>query len=160
MREQLRAADKEIRPNNVRTLAAQIDESLTEERLIARASSAFGLLALLLASIGLYGVMSCAVKRRTAELGIRMALGAGRGDILWMVSREVLALSALGIAGGVPVALASARLVANRLFGVEPSDPLALATAALVMTAVALLAGYLPARRASRVDPMVALRCE
>ena len=160
VREQLRAADKEIRPNNVRTLAAQIDESLTEERLIARASSAFGLLALLLASIGLYGVMSCAVKRRTAELGIRMALGAGRGDILWMVSREVLALSALGIAGGVPVALASARLVANRLFGVEPSDPLALATAALVMTAVALLAGYLPARRASRVDPMVALRCE
>jgi ABC-type antimicrobial peptide transport system permease subunit len=158
--ERIQLADRSLKPTNVRSLTAQIDDSLTQERLIATVSSGFGLLAVLLASIGLYGVMSYTVTRRTAEIGIRIALGAERRDILWMISREVLVLCIIGIAIGVPAALAVANLVTNLLFGVKPNDPLVIATAVFVMTGVALLAGYLPARRASKVDPLVALRYE
>jgi len=117
-------------------------------------------LALALASIGLYGVMSYAVARRTNEIGIRMALGAGNRRILGMVLREALTLIILGIAIGVPAALAASRLVTTMLFGLKAADPLTIASAIGVLAAVVLVAGYIPARRATKVDPMVALRYE
>jgi ABC-type antimicrobial peptide transport system permease subunit len=128
--------------------------------LIAQLVSFFGVLALLLACVGLYGVMGHAVSRRTNEIGIRMALGAKSQSILWMVLRETLILVVAGIAIGVPVALSAARLVSTQLYGLSAADPLTLAAAVTLLIAVAALAGYLPARRASRVDPMVALRYE
>ncbi len=131
-----------------------------EDRLIAQLSTFFGLLALLLACIGMYGVMAYAVARRTNEIGIRMALGAEQRDVSWMVLRETLRVVALGLEIGLPVAFAGARLIASQLFGVGPADPAALSLATLLLTAVAALAGYIPARRAARVDPTVALRYE
>jgi ABC-type antimicrobial peptide transport system permease subunit len=130
-----------------------IDESLGHE-------SFFGGLALLLASIGLYGTISYAVSRRTGEIGIRMALGARSRDVLWMVLRESLLLVLIGAIIGIPTALAAGRLVAALLFGVSPTDPATLAIATLLLTVVAVLAAWLPARRASRLDPMSALRYE
>ena len=127
---------------------------------MAQLVSFFGLLALGLACIGLYGIMAHAVVRRTNEIGIRMALGAERRDIIWMILRETLILVAIGMAIGVPAALGAAKLISSQLFGLNPSDPVTLLTAAFLLTLVAALAGYLPARRASRVDPLVALRYE
>jgi predicted permease len=144
----------------VTSFSKQLADSLRQERLIAQLVSFFGVLALLLACVGLYGVMGHAVARRTNEIGIRMALGAERHSILWMVLRETLILVIAGIAIGVPVALAAARLVSTQLYGLSAADPLTLAAAVTLLVAVAALAGYLPARRASRVDPMVALRYE
>src|SRR5439155_15745844 len=143
-----------------KTQTGQIDEMLVQERMFAKLTSAFGLLALVLACVGLYGIMAYAVVRRTNEIGIRMALGAERRLILTMVMREVALLVAAGTAIGVPMAIAATRLVASALFGISPTDPATLATATVIMLAVAAGAGYLPARRASRVDPMVALRYE
>ena len=120
----------------------------------------FGALALLVASIGLFGVMSYSVARRTNEIGIRMTLGARTRDVMGLVMRESMVLVAAGVAIGVAAALAASRLIASLLFGLTPSDPLAMAGAITVMLAVSALAGYLPARRATKVDPMVALRCE
>jgi ABC-type antimicrobial peptide transport system permease subunit len=120
----------------------------------------FGLLALLLACIGLYGVLSYTVMRRTSEIGIRMALGAQRGHVLWRVMREALALVLIGVGIGLLASLGAARMASALLFGLKPNDPLTVTSAALLLTAVAALAGYLPARTAARVDPMVALRCE
>jgi ABC-type antimicrobial peptide transport system permease subunit len=131
-----------------------------QERLIARLASFFGTLALALAAIGLYGTMTYTVGRRTNEIGIRVALGAKRSQILGMVVREAFALVFLGIVVGLPVALAAGRLVANQLYGVKASDPLTFSAAVGVLLAVASFAAYLPAWRASRVDPMMALRCE
>jgi len=145
---------------NVTSLRAQTDDDLREEKLLAQLVSFFGLLALVLACVGLYGIMAHAVVRRTNEIGIRMALGAERHDIIWMVLRESLSLVAIGVAIGVPAALGAARLISSQLFGLNPSDPVTLLTAAFLLTLVAALAGYLPARRASRVDPLVALRYE
>jgi ABC-type antimicrobial peptide transport system permease subunit len=122
--------------------------------------SFFGALALLLACVGLYGVMAHSVVRRTNEIGIRMALGAGQGNILWMVLKETLLLVIAGLAVGIPLALGAASLVSKQLFGMKPTDPLTLVVAAGVLTVVAVLAGYLPARRASKVDPLLALRYE
>ena len=120
----------------------------------------FGLLAVFLSAIGIYGLMSYVVSRRTNEIGIRMALGAERMHVRWLVMREVLILVAVGIAIGVPAALLSSRLVASMLFGLRARDSASLLAAVAVMLAIAAIAGYLPARRASRVDPMVALRYE
>ncbi len=145
---------------NVTTLSEQVDHSLHEERTISELSSFFGLLALTLACVGLYGVMAYAVARRTSEIGIRMALGARSADVLWMVLREAMLLVLAGVAIGVPAALTASRLIASMLFGLTPWDPLTISAATLVLVAVAVLAGYLPARRASRVSPMVALRYE
>jgi predicted permease len=145
---------------NITSLRVQTDDALKQEKLIAQLVSFFGLLGLLLSCVGLYGIMTHAVLRRTNEIGIRMALGAERRDIIWMVLKESLLLVAIGIVVGVPAALASARLISSQLFGLKPSDPTTLATAALLLTVVAALAGYLPARRASRVNPLVALRYE
>jgi predicted permease len=144
----------------MRTTEAQISNSLTTERMIASLTTVFGLLATLLATIGLYGVMAYTVAQRTREIGIRMALGAEQGNVVWMVMRDVLLLIAIGVGAGVPAALAVTRLVQSQLYGLTPHDPqtLALATGALVVVACA--AGCIPALRASRLDPMAALRYE
>ena len=142
-------------------ISTQIDlleQRFVQERVFALAYSLFGALALLLAAIGLFGLMSYNVSRRTNEIGIRMALGAQPGDVLRHVLRESLVLVTIGAAVGVAAALASGHLVATQLFGLAPTDVTTMAGATLVMIAVSSVAGYLPARRASRVDPMVALR--
>jgi predicted permease len=160
----IRQAVRSIDPNlplfNVRTQSELIALGFRRERLFATMSSFFGLLALALVSIGLYGVMSYTVARRTHEIGIRMALGAQSGNVLRMVMGESLLLVLIGSAIGLAAALTATRLIAGMLFGVTPSDPLTLALATLLLLAVAALAGWLPARRAARVDPMVALRQE
>jgi predicted permease len=145
---------------DLKTLDNQLQEKLKQDRLITRLVGFFGALALLLAAIGLYGVMAHGVARRTNEIGIRMALGARGGRIAWMILRETFVLVVIGLLLGVPVALASAKLISAQLFGMQPNDPLTLIGAALVLSFVALLAGYLPARRAARVNPLTALRYE
>jgi predicted permease len=143
-----------------KTVSQIITEVLVEERVTALLSAFFAALALLLACIGLYGLMSYAVTRRTREIGIRVAIGAQRENILWIVLRETLALAMFGIAIGIPCALAATRLVASMLFGLTSSDPPTIVCVALLLLLVALLAGYLPARRASGIDPIDALRSE
>jgi len=142
------------------TLATQIDESLVRERLLATLSGFFGGLALLLATIGLYGVMSYNVARRRNEIGIRMALGAEQARVLRMVLREVAILVFIGLAVGFCAALATTRFVASFLYGLTPNDPRVLILAVLILSITAAVTGYLPARRASRLDPMAALREE
>lgn len=145
---------------SITSLRIQTDDALKQEKLIALLVSFFGLLGLLLSCVGLYGIMAHAVVRRTNEIGIRMALGAERRNIIWMVLKESLLLIAIGLIIGIPAAWAAAHLISSQLFGLKPSDPVTLLMAALLLTVVAALAGYLPARRASRVNPLVALRYE
>jgi predicted permease len=152
--------DQNIAVRSIRTLNEQIDRRLTTERLIAQLSAFFGGVALLLAAIGLYGVMSYSISRRTSEIGIRMALGASQSGVIWMVLRETLWMVAIGVAIGLTGALASGRLIGSRLFGLSAADPITLALAISVILLAAVLAGFLPARRASRIDPMNALRSE
>ncbi len=152
--------DKNLPLTQVTTLNEQVDRSLNQERLVARLSSFFGLLALLLACIGLYGIMAFAVVRRTNEIGVRMALGARASDVQWMVLREALLLVGVGMVVGLMVALGSSRLIASQLFGLTPADPVTISVATFFLAGVATLACYLPARRASRVEPMLALRYE
>jgi putative ABC transport system permease protein len=141
-------------------MRAQIHESLFVERIVAVLSAAFGLLATLLAAIGLYGVMSYAVSLRTREIGIRVALGAERRTVLFMVLKEVAVLALLGIALGLPSGYGLGRLVESQLYGLTARDPLTFAVATAVLVVSAALAGYVPAARATRVDPLVALRYE
>ena len=143
-----------------RTVAQTIDAELVEERVTAMLSGFFAALALLLASIGLYGLMSYTVTRRTREIGIRVAVGAQRRDILWIVLRETLTLAGTGLAIGIPCAIAACRLISNMLFGLSPSDLSTIVAVSLLLLLVALIAGYLPARRASAIDPIVALRTD
>jgi predicted permease len=145
---------------NVKTLGNQLDDSLVEERLVASLSSLFGMLALMLACVGLYGLMAYSVNRRTGEIGIRMALGAGRGSIARMVVRETLLLVGCGVAIGVPAAAFASRLIASQLFGLKPGDPVTILASCAVMAGVTFIASYLPARRAASVNPMQALRSE
>jgi predicted permease len=159
-RQAINQTDDKLPIFGVTTLSEQLQGTLLQDRLIAQLVSFFGALALMLACIGLYGVMAHGVARRTNEIGIRMALGAQGGDIAWMVLRETLFLVVAGLVLGVPTAMLAARLISNQLFGLNPSDPLTLITAAVVLSVVALLAGYVPARKASRVDPLIALRYE
>jgi predicted permease len=147
-------------PLSTKTIAQEVDQALVEEHVIALLSSFFAALALLLASIGLYGLMSYAVTWRTREIGIRMTLGAPPRNVLWVVLREALALALAGLGIGIPCALAASRLLASVLFGLSPHDLPTLAAVSLLLLTVALLAGYLPARRASRTDPMAAVRIE
>jgi ABC-type antimicrobial peptide transport system permease subunit len=156
----VQAADQDVPIFDVATQRQQIDESLGVERFFVQFTSLFGLLAMGLASVGVFGLTAYSVVRRTREIGIRMALGAQHAQVLWMVLRESLFPATLGIAVGLAAALAATRVLASMLFGLAATDPLTIAGASLVMTAVAALAGYLPARRATKVDPMVALRYE
>jgi ABC-type antimicrobial peptide transport system permease subunit len=137
-----------------------VDRSILRERVFAILSAFFGGLALLLAGIGLYGLMAYNVSRRTQEIGVRLALGAARNNVLSMILRETLGLTGIGVALGLACSLAASQVVANMLYGVSAQDPAALAAAAAVLIAVAAVAGWTPARRAMRVDPMVALRYE
>jgi predicted permease len=160
LRKQVEEVDRNLPLFRVKTLVVQAQESLRQERLVATLSSSFALLALLLAGIGLYGLLSYSVARRTGEIGIRMALGAQRKDVLWLVVREGLLLVIAGVALGVPLTLAVTRYVRGMLYGLSPQDPTTLMAAVLLLVSVATLASLLPARRASRLDPMVALRHE
>jgi ABC-type antimicrobial peptide transport system permease subunit len=144
----------------VKSQSARIDQTINQELAFARLCTAFALLALVIACVGLYGTMSYNVARRTGEIGIRIALGAQRSRVLWMVLREVVLMSAVGLAIGVPAALASSKVVESFLFGMKPNDPLALTGSVVTLLSAAILAGYLPARHASRIDPMIALRHE
>jgi predicted permease len=156
----LKQIDAKLPVYDVTTLREQLNGRLQQETLVAELVSFFGLLALLLASIGLYGVMAHGVVRRTKEIGIRMALGAERRGIVWMVMRETILLVVAGIVIGVPVAVGASRLIASQLFGLHPADPFTLIVSALVLAGVASLAGFLPARKASKVNPLTALRYE
>ncbi|HTW67968.1 MAG TPA: ABC transporter permease [Bryobacteraceae bacterium] len=160
LRRTVSEAAPDLPPIEISSVRELVDNTLARDRLVARLSAAFGVLAMLLASIGLYGVMAWTMARRTREIGVRMALGARPRGIFGLVLRDTLLMVAIGIATGIPLALAAARLIQGLLFGVGAADPLVIAVASILLIAVALLAGYLPARRAARVDPMIALRHE
>src|SRR5262245_16067246 len=160
VRHEIQSVGTDITVTKLKTLAAQVDESLAKERLVATLSGFFGLLALLLACIGVYGLLSYAVTRRTNEIGIRMALGARAGDVFKLVMREMMLLVLIGVTLGLGAAATTTRLISSLLFGLTANDPMTMALAALSLTAVAAFAGCLPALRAARVDPLVALRHE
>jgi predicted permease len=160
IRKVVNSVDSSVPVYGMKTLEKQLDNSLITERLVASLSSAFGLLATLLAAIGLYGVMAYTVARRTREIGVRMALGAAARDVIWLVMKEVLLLVAAGIGIGLPIAWGLTSLVKAQLYGITPNDPASIAWATLGIAAVACLAGYVPAVRATRIDPMRALRWE
>ena len=144
----------------MKTMESQVDEALFTDRIVAVLACFFGLLATLLAALGLYGVMAYTVARRTREIGVRMALGAGQSGVLWMILREVAVLAAIGVGIALPVAYALSRLIQSQLYGIVANDPLVMSAATLSLAIVALLAGYVPALRATHIDPMVALRYE
>jgi ABC-type antimicrobial peptide transport system permease subunit len=144
----------------MKTLEGQLDETLLTDRLIAALAAGFGLLATVLASIGLYGVMAFVVARRRKELGIRLALGAEPVGVVWLVMQEVLLLLVIGLAIGIPAALALAQYVSSQLYGVQAHDPQTAVATMVLLTIVSAVAGLIPARRASRIDPILALRYE
>jgi ABC-type antimicrobial peptide transport system permease subunit len=160
VRQIVHEADPRVPVADLTTQAQRIDRTISQERTFADLCTCFGLLALGIAWVGLYGTMAYAVARRTSEIGIRVALGAQRGRVIWMVLREVLALSGAGLAIGLGVAWWTSHFVASFLFGVKPNDPAAISVSVAVLAFAALAAGYAPAWRASRIDPMVALRHE
>jgi macrolide transport system ATP-binding/permease protein len=160
VRQIVHGADGRVPITNLKTQAADIDQTINQEIVFARLCSAFAILALTIACVGLYATMAYAVARRTGEIGVRLALGAGRGTVIWMILRDVCVLAAIGLAIGVSAALAASRLIESFLFQTTPNDPRAVALAAAVLLISALAAGYGPARRASRVDPLTALRHE
>jgi ABC-type antimicrobial peptide transport system permease subunit len=150
----------EIPINFVSSLSQQVDESTANQRLVARLSAFFGILAAFMVCIGIYGLLSYAVARRTSEIGVRMALGARRSNVLWLILREILWLVAIGIVIGIPVALEGSRMVVKLLYGLSPADPVSLLAAVAMLIAISALAGYVPARKASLTEPTAALRCE
>ncbi|PYR88483.1 MAG: ABC transporter permease [Acidobacteria bacterium] len=160
IREAVRQVDPTLPIMDVSTQIEQVEKRFAQEKVFAQAYALFGALALVLASVGLFGLMSYSVSRRTNEIGIRMALGAQREDVLRLVMRESMVLVVIGVAAGVAIAVAASRFVTTLLFGLAPADPRTMFVAIGVMVLVSAVAGYLPARRASRVDPMVALRYE
>jgi len=160
IRSEITQVDKNLAMAKIATMDEILSSSVNQPRLEAVLLGLFGGLAMLLATIGIYGVMSYSVSQRTSEIGIRMALGAARPDILTMICKQGLRLTAIGLAAGLALAIALTRLMSKLLFGVSPTDPLTFATIIVLLTVVALLACFIPARRATRVDPMVALRCE
>jgi predicted permease len=160
----LRAAVSSVDPNlpliSVATMQETVSNFMTHDELISSLTGIFSLLALLLAAIGLYGVMSYNVVRRTSEIGIRIALGAQRSTVQWMVLGESLLLLLFGVGLGLPLTLAATRYIKQQLFGLSPLDPVTFAVALVVVSLMTLFAAWLPARRATRIDPMVALRCD
>ena len=160
IRNEVKQLDASMPVYEMKTLEAQLDETLLTDRLIALLSAGFGLLATILASIGLYGVMAFVVARRRKELGIRLALGAQPGLVIWMVMREVLLLLAIGLAVGIPAAMALGRFVSSQLYGIQPNDPWMAGWTILLLSVVSAAAGLIPAHRASRIDPILALRYE
>jgi predicted permease len=153
-------ADERLPVAHISTQSALIDQTISQQIAFARLCTAFAGLALIISCVGLYGTMSYNVTRRTSEIGIRMALGAERGRVVWMVFREVCVLVAAGLLISVPACIGVAKLIQSFLFGVQPSDPLSITAATVTLIGAAVLAGYLPARNASRIDPLVALRHE
>ncbi len=153
-------ADPNLPVTDLMAMRVRVENSASTDRLVAALSVAFGLLATMLATIGLYGVIAYTVLRRTAEIGVRIALGAARGNVLWLVMREVVLLAGCGIAVGLPIVFVIGRYVESQLFGLNARDPFVLSSAALALFAVALLAGFIPARRAMAIDPIRALRYE
>lgn len=160
VREAVHKADPRLPVSEMQTQKAEIAESLQQEIMLAELCSAFAILALVIASVGLYGTISYTVARRTGEIGIRMALGARRGPVVWMVLRDVCVLAGVGLAISIPVALGTSRFIESFLFGMKPNDPLALTGAVLILLGAAVVAGSVPARRAAFIDPMTALRHE
>jgi len=160
IKELINKRDSNLPMMNIKTQSEHIDMLLTQERMIAQLSSYFGAVALLLACIGLYGLLSYEVTRRTREIGIRMALGARRTDLIRLVVWQGVGLALAGTALGLGAGLAIVRLLTKLLFGVKPTDPVTLFAVILLLVTVALFAAFLPARRATMVDPMIALRCE
>ena len=160
LRELVRGIDSNLPITDMQTQSARAGETLAEERMYARLIGLFGGLALLLAAIGIYGVMAYSVTQRTSEIGIRMALGARTTHVLSLILRQALALSAVGVVVGVMSAVALRRFIAARLYGVEASDPATFAAMSGLLLLTALVACAVPASRASRVEPLKALRCE
>jgi predicted permease len=160
IRNEVKQLDASMPVYGLKTLERQLDETLLTDRLVALLSAGFGFLATLLASVGLYGVMAFVVARRRKELGIRLALGAQPGFVIWLVMREVLLLLAIGLAVGIPAAMALGGFVSSQLYGIQPRDPLIAGSTMILLTLVSAAAGLIPARRASRIDPILALRVE
>jgi predicted permease len=160
VRNEVKQLDSAMPVYGMKTVESQLDETLLTDRLIAMLSAGFGLLATLLASVGLYGVMAFVVARRKKELGIRLALGAQPGFVIWIVMREVLLLLAIGLAIGIPTAIGLGRYVAAQLYGIQAHDPIIAGSTVALLTIVSAAAGLIPAQRASRIDPILALRYE
>jgi predicted lysophospholipase L1 biosynthesis ABC-type transport system permease subunit len=160
IRNEVKRLDAGMPVYEMKTLQGQLDETLLTDRLIALLSAGFGLLATLLASIGLYGVMAFIVARRRKELGIRLALGAEPKGVVWIVMREVLILLTIGLAVGIPVAIGLGRYVSSQLYGIQPNDPFIAVSTVVLLAVVSVAAGLIPAGRASRIDPVLALRYE
>ena len=152
--------DSRLAVHDMKSQATHINQGISTEITLARLCAAFAGLALVIACVGLYGTVAFNVSRRTNEIGIRVTLGAQRGRIMWMILREVLVLTAAGLAIGIPLALAGSHYVRSLLYGIEPTDPVAIAIAIAALVTCGLAAGLIPARRASRIDPMVAVRHE
>ena len=160
LRAALQKIDRDLPLMDVRTQRQQIDITMLQERIFASLTAAFGMLALALACVGIYGIMAYSVSRRTNEIGIRLALGARRGQMRGMVLREACWLAAMGVIVGLAMALWLGQLVKSMLYGLRPSDAASLLGSACLLLSVAMLAGWIPAMRASRVEPMEALRHE
>ena len=160
VRSTLADIDPNLTINNMQSLDQQIGDNLTQERLIARLTMLFGALALILASVGLYGITAYAVARRTSEIGLRMALGADRSNVVRLVLRGVYARVGLGLALGIPLTLIGGHYMADQLYQVKAWDPLSMAIGIIVLSLAATVAGFIPARRAASIEPMEALRVE
>jgi predicted permease len=156
----IHSVDRTLPISRISTLDEQVARSITNQRLVAQLSAFFGLLAVFLSCIGIYGLMSYMVGRRTSEIGIRIAIGASRANVRWLVMRDIVLLVAIGVAVGIPITLAGSRVVTNMLFGLRGTDTASLVGSVVALILVSIMAGYLPARRAAQVDPMVALRYE